>query len=120
MLQILQTDDCEKYYPIALDFGISTSEMHVVEAIDNELVIAFGIFHYKDNSVAVDYIETDDTDLFDGIMRSILFIALNKGKDNVFFNISDKDGIDKMNALHFPVNSSVNISELFELLKKCK
>ena len=76
MLEILQARDYKKYSSIFDEIGFEDEIISVAEAVDNGNIIGFGIYHFDDEYVIVDYVDSnDDTDIFDGIVRSILFLA---------------------------------------------
>ena len=84
----------------------------VVEAVDRNEVIGFGIYHFNDENVVIDYVESNNDEyLYDGIVRSILFLAINNNIDNAIFNIQNTNVLKNLGFISESSNCLQNITE---------
>lgn len=121
MLEIVQARDYKNYYKLFEELNISDEIVSVAEAMDNGNVIGFGIYHYNDNSVVINYIDSkSDLELYDGITRTILFLALNNNINSAVFNISDKINLIKLRFISENENTIENIANFMDICKNCK
>ncbi len=121
MLEIVQARDYKKYYKLFEELNISDEIVSVAEAMDNGNVIGFGIYHYSDSNVVIDYIDSkSDLELYDGIARTILFLALNNNINSAVFNINDKINIIKLRFISENENTIENIANFMDTCKNCK
>lgn len=121
MLEIVQARDYKKYYKLFEKLNIADEIVSVAEAMDNENVIGFGIYHYSNNSVVIDYIDSkSDLELYDGIARTILFLALNNNINSAVFNVDDKINLIKLRFISENENSIGNIANFMDTCKNCK
>ena len=121
MLEIVQARDYKKYYKLFEELNIADEIVSVAEAMDNGNVIGFGIYHYIDKSVVINYIDSkSDLELYDGIARTILFLALNNNINSAVFNISDKINLIKLRFISENENTIENIANFMDTCKNCK
>jgi hypothetical protein len=120
MLEIVQAKDYKKYGELFEKLKIEDEIISVVEAMDNKNVIGCGIYHFDEKSVIVDYIDSgDDLQLYDGIVRSILFLAMNNGINRAVFNFDDYSDLVKLKFTNGKDNFINDISEILVSCKKC-
>jgi hypothetical protein len=120
MLEIVQAKDYKKYGELFEKLKIEDEIISVVEAMDNKKVIGCGIYHFDEKSVIVDYIDSgDDLQLYDGIVRSILFLAMNNGINRAVFNFDDYSDLVKLKFTNGKDNFINDISEILVSCKKC-
>ncbi len=121
MLEIVQARDYKNYYKLFEELNISDEIVSVAEAMDNGNVIGFGIYHYSNSSIVIDYIDSkSDLELYDGIARTILFLALNNNINSAVFNIDDKINLIKLRFISENENTMRNIANFMDTCKKCK
>lgn len=121
MLEIVQARDYKKYYKLFEELNIENEIISVAEAMDNGKVIGFGIYHYSDGNVVIDYIDSkSDLELYDGIVRTILFLALNNNINSAVFNIDDKIKLIKLRFISKNENTIRDIANFMDNCKKCK
>lgn len=124
MLQILQTKNYGNYMSQINDLGISEFFPNVVEATDNDEILAVGIYHFDisidtfEKKIIIDYITKEiDLSLFDGMVRSMLFIAMMKEIDTAEFRNCDKS---KLLKLGFVTNDNNCLQSISEFMTNCK
>lgn len=121
MLEILQAKDFTPYYPLIEKLNIDDDIISVVEAMDNGKIIGYGIYHYNNDFVEINYIESNnDLYLYDGIVRSILFIAYNNGVDKAVFQLDDTSVIEKLKFVDTGEKCINNIDNILSNCKSCK
>lgn len=121
MLEIVQARDYKKYYKLFEQLNIADEIVSVVEAMNNDEIIGFGIYHYNLDKLVVDYIESNsDLELFDGITRTILFLALNNNINSALFNMKDRTNLIKLRFISENENSIANIANFMDNCKNCK
>ncbi len=123
MLEILQTRNKEKYKDklseLKLDFDMS----NVVEADDSGVSLGFGVYHFGIDEnfnplIEIDYVFfNDDLLLLDGIVRSILFLAMMKGIDRAKFNLQNTN---ELVSLGFVQNNYNYLDSIAKFMSKCK
>lgn len=120
MLEILQTRNFENYREKIELLGIADTFPNVVEAKDGENVKGYGIYHIDipEQKVVIDDAQADgDLYLFDGIIRSVLFLAMMKGIETAEFADRITGNAKK---LGFVQNNDNLLSPLSEFMSKCK
>ena len=123
MLEILQTKNKENYRKKITELGLDFDKTFVVDAADGGSSIGYGIYHFGldeeyNPTVEVDFVQ-DNSDilLFDGIIRSILFLAMMKGIDKARFNLFQSDSLLK---LGFVQNNYKCLDSITKFMSKCK
>ena len=121
MLEIVQARDYKKYYKLFEELNIADEIVSVAEAMDNGNVIGFGIYHYINKSVVIDYIDSkSDLELCDGITRTILFLALNNNINSAIFKMDNKSDLIKLRFISENKNSIMDIANFMDTCKNCK
>ncbi len=123
MLEILQTKNKENYRNKITELGLDFDTTFVVDAADGGSSIGYGIYHFGldeeyNPTVEVDFVQ-DNSDilLFDGIIRSILFLSMMKGIDKARFNLPQSDSLLK---LGFVQNNYKCLDSITKFMSKCK
>lgn len=122
MLTILQARDYSPYKQIINNLFNDVTFMPCVgEATDNNDVIGFVVYHFDEEKVVIDYVESyGDLYLYDGLVRSALFLAMNKNVDVAEFQISNKINIIKLGFVNNNNNFIDSISLFMSNCKNCK
>lgn len=121
MLQIIQAKCFKGYQSYICELGLSDKVVSVAEAVDNGKVTGFCIYHYSMDSVIVDYCSAgDDLYLYDGLIRAVLFLAINNEIENAVFEIEDKEMLEKLGFVQKYHNSLSNLSDFLNNCKSCK
>ncbi len=126
MLEILQTKNKENYRNNIKKLGLDFDTTFVVDATDGGSSVGFGIYHFGideeyNPTVEVDFVQDNsDIMLFDGIIRSILFLAMMKGIDKARFNISQNDKLIKLGFVQNNYNCLDCITKFMSKCKSCK
>lgn len=80
MLQILKQENKQGYLTKLAELGLEPEKINISEAVDGGKVTGFGIYVFADDSIVINCIEPqNDLVLFDGIARSVMFLAVLKG-----------------------------------------
>lgn len=120
MLQILQTKNIESYSELILSLGLEKENVSVVEATDKEEILGIGIYALEREQVTVYYIDAkNDLYLFDGIVRSILFLAVLKDVDKAVFALSDRNDLEKLGFVQKNDNCLLSLKEFMSKCKSC-
>lgn len=118
MLQILQTRNPEKYTAEISQLKISDNNPNVVEAVDNDCVIGFGIYYFAEKSLVIEKVECDgDLSVWDGIARAVLFLGMLKGVDSAVFS---KSCAHNAQRLGFVPKGSNLLEPVSGFMSKCK
>lgn len=123
MLEILQTRSKEKYKEKISELNLDFDSTFVVEATDEGSSLGFGIYHFGidedfDPVVELDCIcDNSDLLLLDGIIRSVLFLAMMKGIDRAKFNLTQ---IEEISKLGFVQNNYNYLNSIAKFMSKCK
>ena len=100
------------------EMGLSDLFPNVVEATDKDEVIGIGVYHFDDETVVLDKVDSKgDLYLYDGIVRAVLFLAMMKGIDTARFDFPDLDNVKK---LGFVQNNDNVLRDLNGFMSKCK
>ena len=120
MLQILKREDKSPYLAEIAELGLSGNEIAVSEAVDGDLVLGYALYKISPEAIEIYKISPqNDLLLFDGIARSILFLAVLKGVERAEFKLSD---LTEAKKLGFADENGVleDISSVFSGCKGCK
>lgn len=80
MLQILKQENKQGYSQRLTELGLDPEKISISEATDGGNVTGFGIYEFSGDSIVIHCIEPqNDLVLFDGIARSVMFLAVLKG-----------------------------------------
>ncbi len=123
MLEILQTKNKENYINKITELGLDFDTSYVVDATDEGSSLGYGIYHFGIDDeynpiVEIDFVsDNSDIMLFDGIIRSVLFLSMMKGIDKAKFNITQTD---KLMKLGFVQNNYNYLNSITKFMSKCK
>lgn len=94
---------------------------HVMLAKDKEKVIGSCVFDLSDNKMTIRDIEPGkDMIMTDSMLRSALFLAANRGIEDVFYAENIKsDTIERLGFMKNPQEKSIDITNLFSTCKNC-
>lgn len=126
MLEILQARNKEKYKDRISELNLDFDLSFVVEATDEDSLLGFGIYHFGIDEdynpvVEIDYVfYNSDILLLDGIVRSILFLAMMKQIDKAKFNLAQTDDLLKLGFVQNNYNYLDSIAKFMSKCKSCK
>lgn len=118
MLQILKQENKESYLDIISDLGISPSEAQISEAKDGDTVTGYGIYQFLTDKIVIHIISPEnDLVLFDGIARSVMFLAVLKGIERAEFS----EAVQKnARLLKFVKNSEAALEPISTIFNGCE
>ncbi len=118
MLEIRQTANYKNYSQLIDTLGIGDEIISIAEAYEGDRITGFAVYHFSDEMVIIDHAESgDDLYLFDGIIRSVLFLAMTKGIEEAMFNLASNEEIIK---LHFVKGNEKCIHSISDFMNNCK
>ncbi len=121
MLEIHEIQDISKYNSILEGLPADKSRLRVVESFGSaETVTGFAVFSYEEDCVNIYHCEYgDDTELCDGILRSVLFKASFKGIDTGKYIL--RAGSENLFAkMHYTKENETVIESIDSLMNGCK
>ncbi|MFA5658904.1 MAG: hypothetical protein WC900_06430 [Oscillospiraceae bacterium] len=120
MLEIKQTRNISNYEKILDKLGIRNQAASVVEAYDKNEITGFGIYRFENGKVIIEHAESgDDLYLFDGIIRSMLFIAMTSGIEEAVFNLSCNELLLRLGFVKDNEKCIYSISDFMNNCKNC-
>ena len=122
MLQIVKREDNTGYENILSGLGISgISDIKISEAVSGNSVDGYVIYKIGNDSVTLyDVNANDDLMLFDGLVRSALFLAAMQGIEKAFFDLADRTDLLKLRFISADSNVLEPISEMLSGCEHCK
>lgn len=118
MLEIHPTKDRESYKFLSDKCETGFEGLKIVEAYDKSEVIGYGAYYYsEDGLVIVDAEAHGDKYLYDGIIRTMLFLASVDGIDKAELKLDD---LSTAQLLGFVQNNSNYIPSIDEFMNSCK
>lgn len=126
MLEILQARNKENYINKISELKLDFNNSFVVEATDKGKTSGYGIYHFGIDEdynpiVEIDYVfDNSDILLLDGIIRSVLFLAMMKGIDKAKFNLTQNSELLKLGFVQNNYNYLNSIDKFMSKCKSCK
>lgn len=121
MLQILKQERKKAYEDQINELGIDISQAHISEAVDGAKVIGWAIYTITDDQITIYRIYPEnDLLLFDGIIRSVLFLAEQKGIQKALVIGNVVSPAQKLSLLGDSEDLIYPISAVFNGCKHCK
>lgn len=121
MLEILKQDNKESYKDIIAELNIPLSAAQVSEAMDNGNVTGYGIYEFSENSILIHKIAPEnDLLLFDGIARSVMFLAVLKGIERAEFGESLIKNARLLKYINMDSTVLEPISSIFNGCEHCR
>ncbi len=90
MLSILKRKDAEGYLHILEKFGLSPIDTDISESIENGIVSGYAIYRLTPDGLFIYDVKANDLTIYDGIVRSVLFLATLKGVEKAKLLLDDK------------------------------
>lgn len=119
MLEIRTVTDREKTAALCEKCEIPlTDERSVMAATDSGEIIGYTVFSICDGSLILEYVVANgDVLLFDGLVRSTLHIAVNRGLERAYYT----DGADEtlLSKLKLVKNRDEKTLDIDVLFKSC-
>jgi len=121
LLEIVQAKDFGEYQNLFEELKIADKIVSVVEALDKNAVIGFGIYYFKAEEVIICHIDSrNDKFLYDGIVRSILYLAQMNKINKAEFKIKDNEILAELGFVNNDKNCLENIEDFMDKCKNCK
>ncbi|MGN1480806.1 hypothetical protein [Porcipelethomonas sp.] len=102
---------------------INVDSIHIVESFNGKEKNGYGIYSVNEDNVIIYDYKSNELDITDGIIRTILFKGMLGGKNRCEFELTDNEKYDDMIKLGF-INKNVkcinDISDFMSNCKKCK
>lgn len=121
MLTLLkeEKETARKYF---LDNGIDFSETSgMLAAKDKNEILGYSLYTLNEKEMAVIKIVSDDLMLFDGILRSTLHIAAERGVMRALYADSlDKTSLEKLSFIKDEGEKTLDIDKLFKSCCGCE
>ena len=118
MLEIHERTDTQGYEKIIS--GIQDDNIHIVESINGKEVNGYGVYSFNENGLNIYDFNSDEREITDGIIRTILFKGLLGGLNSCNFSIADKEKHEKLISLGF-IKADVNlIDNIGEFMGGCQ
>ncbi len=123
MLEIKVLTDNEKIAALLKECGKPQDDNRgVMAAVDREEVLAYSVFKLAEDSMIIEHIVPEsDIPLADGMIRSTIHVALNRGKSTVYYaeTVSEKLLIT-LSFIKDADKKILNSDKLFESCCGCK
>ena len=122
MLQIVKKEDNSDYESILSGLGLADNHnIKISEAVSGKSVDGYLIYEFIDYAVKVHEINSNgDLMLFDGLVRSALFLAAMSGIEKAVFEQEDKTDLIKLRFVTDSTNVLEPISEKLGGCEHCK
>lgn len=121
MLQILKRKDVKGYEAELSELGLDPFFTDISEAVDNDAVTGYAIYVLTPEALFIHKVEANgDTVLYDGIVRSILFLAALKGVEKAVFSDSERNDASALGFISFDSNVLDPISRVLGSCSGCE
>lgn len=118
MLEIHEKTDTQGYENIIS--GIQDENIHIVESLNGKEVNGYGVYSFDENGLNIYDFNSDEQEITDGIIRTILFKGMIGGLNSCNFKISDKEKYEKLIRLGFIKDNVNSIDSIGEFMGGCK
>lgn len=117
MLQIIKRKDADGYEDILLGLGLNAYDTDISESISDGEVTGYAIYKILPDAVYFYAVNANgDLVLYDGIVRSVLFLAALRGIERAHFMLDDNSLTASLGFI--TVNSSV-LEPISSVLGSC-
>ncbi len=118
MLEIHERQDTVGYENVVST--ILAENLKIVESINNGEVNGYGIYSVGENGLAIHDYKSDQWEITDGIIRTILFKGLLGGINRCDFQVRDVEKQEKLIKLGFIKEDVKSIEDINEFMSGCK
>ncbi len=118
MLEIHERQDTIGYENIIST--ILTENIKIVESKNGDEINGYGIYSVGENGLAIHYYDSEDWDIIDGIIRTILFKGLLGGINRCDFCVRDLEKQEKLIKLGFIKEDAKSIEDINDFMSSCK
>lgn len=118
MLEIHEKSGTEGYESVV--DGIGEGNIHIVESLNGSEVNGYGVYSTNDEEISVYDFSSDEWDITDGIIRTILFKGMLGGINRCDFKIYDNDKMQKLIKLGFISEDRLVIEDINDFMSGCK
>lgn len=117
MLQIIKRKDADGYERILANLGLNAYDTDISESISDDEVTGYAIYKILPDAVHFYAVDAgDDLVLYDGIVRSVLFLAAMRGIERAHFMLDDNS---VMATLGFVTVDSNVLEPISSVLGSC-
>ncbi len=123
MIKVVQLNDYEETKNAFNTKGIEFGPFHFCSAVfDGDEKIGECFYKYDNDRVIIkDIFPKDDIILVDSILRSVFFVASNKGIENAFYENEELETVyEKLGFLLDKKLKSLKLKKIFESCAGCK
>lgn len=118
MLEIHERMDTNGYENIVN--GIESDNVHIVESINGKEVNGYGVYSINENGLDVHDFNSDEWEITDGIIRTILFKGMLGGQNRCDFSVSDSEKKAKLIKLGFIKKDIDSIDDIGVFMSGCQ
>jgi len=118
MLEIHERQDTLGYENIISN--ILSENLHIVESKNGEATNGYGIYSVDENGLTIHDYQSDEWEIIDGIIRTILFKGLLGGINRCDFQVRDLEKQTKLIKLGFIKEDLKQIEDINEFMSNCK
>lgn len=120
MLKILEQTNHELYRAV-IDAICTEYPLYLTEALDGDQVMGYIVYAYEPEAVAIHAVN-DGGDLYlcDGLVRSVLFKGMLRGRNRAVFLLNEAEMMEKMRKLRFVKNDGNTLENIAEIMDNCK
>lgn len=91
MLQILKRKNADGYEEVLSHLGLNVDDVDISESFENDTVNGYAVYKITPDDLYIYCVDTrDDMVLYDGVIRSVLFLAALRGVERAHFMLEDK------------------------------
>lgn len=120
MLQIIKRKDVKGYEAFISELGFDPFFAEISEAVENDAVTGYAIYNLTPEALFIHKVEANgDTVLYDGIVRSILFLAALKGVERAVFDECERLNASALGFISFDSNILDPISKVLGSCSGC-
>ncbi|MFT3951068.1 MAG: hypothetical protein QM689_03825 [Oscillospiraceae bacterium] len=122
MLEILKTKQPARYAALFEKLGLTQSNPEVSEATDGDTVTGFAVYHFNFSGenplLSIDYLSEElPAAVTDGLVRSVLFLAMLRGVEQAHFCVENTAQISR---LGFVTDAKKYVDSISDFMGKCK
>ncbi|MGN0613806.1 MAG: hypothetical protein ACI4JB_07885 [Porcipelethomonas sp.] len=118
MLEIHERTDITGYENIVS--GIESDCIHIVESINGSEVNGYGVYSVGEEGIAVHDFSSEEWEITDGIIRTILFKGMLGGINRCDFAVPDSEKQQKLLRLGFIKDDTTSIEDINSFMCSCQ
>ncbi len=118
MLEIHERQDTVGYENVVST--ILSENIHIVESMNGDSKNGYGIYSVGENGLAIHEFESDEWEIIDGIVRTVLFKGMLAGINRCEFQVRDVEKQKKLIKLGFIKEDNKIIEDINDFMSNCK